>query len=624
MNKKSLLFVVVASLMTMSAGAQLKKSDVAIPSKHLQSITQKTPVVTEQEMLMYNPGTPVEVRAEAPATSQPYYRRPAGAFFSPLIAVNDCGFYSFWDTYFLLVKPCSDYTYHPEEADNYFIEWDFYTRGDFYRIDDRDLTIMYDLGDEELPIMWFFSLDSILCGSYQYPDLNWSEFQPNVMIHPDINRAEMGGDDIEYLLSSKTMINGGRDGNTDGLFSRYYGAKPWGDNQYGWWFGKNASHVDGMAMAFEKPQHPYLLKNVYLQAYTDMVTAPVKMTCKVYRLDEIPDYVNDNMTSAYLPDEPGTLVCTGEAIVTPTTAADKNGLIKFTLYGLDGDDPEMIYEYNPTIDYPILVCVDGYNDEGMEDLVEFSAFCCIDDQTDEGYGELCYLKEGIFEVSLDENGDTIYDENGDPERHFTGEYIWRGLNNRFMARDDEDWPEKRATMMTGLTLFISVENPYFVYNYAIEDGEYTFPAEGGEFKKTYEYCDTTIIVDCIEFFSYTASEDWEVTWNGSDALPDWLEIELEDEMEDGEFTGIVRAYVTAAPLPAGEEYRSAVIRFGVSGYYIDYKFSQGQSGIDEQLINSDAVPVGYYDVTGRQLSGLQQGINIVKMSDGTARKLFQK
>ena len=48
------------------------------------------------------------------------------------------------------------------------------------------------------------------------------------------------------------------------------------------------------------------------------------------------------------------------------------------------------------------------------------------------------------------------------------------------------------------------------------------------------------------------------------------------------------------------------------------------NGLEEELVNTDAVPVGYYDVTGRQLSGLQQGINIVKMSDGSARKVYNK
>lgn len=48
-------------------------------------------------------------------------------------------------------------------------------------------------------------------------------------------------------------------------------------------------------------------------------------------------------------------------------------------------------------------------------------------------------------------------------------------------------------------------------------------------------------------------------------------------------------------------------------------------GIDEQLMNNqDVVPVEYYDIMGRQHDSLQQGINIVKMSDGTARKVLVK
>lgn len=47
-------------------------------------------------------------------------------------------------------------------------------------------------------------------------------------------------------------------------------------------------------------------------------------------------------------------------------------------------------------------------------------------------------------------------------------------------------------------------------------------------------------------------------------------------------------------------------------------------GIDEMVNNKDIVPVEYYDIMGRQHDSLQQGINIVKMSDGTARKVLVK
>ena len=275
-----------------------------------------------------------------------------------------------------------------------------------------------------------------------------------------------------------------------------------------------------------------------------------------------------------MPLEPGELIVTGEATVTPTTGEANNGLIKFTLYAQDDIDPSLTYEYHPTVDYPIMICIDGYNDPGMEDLVEFSAFICTDDQVDEGYGELCYLKQGIYEYEINENGDTVTDEDGNPVQFFTGEYRWRGLNNYFSGGT--------LGMKTGLSIFIGTENPYLTFVHGLEDGEYTFPDEGGFMTKTFEYSDGSVYTtESIEFLSSVPGEDGDMwmTWNGSEELPDWLEINLVDDYgEDGEFTGYVTAEVTATPLPEGTDYREAVIRFEISGDYKDYKFMQGVNG----------------------------------------------
>ncbi|MBO4803572.1 MAG: Omp28-related outer membrane protein [Muribaculaceae bacterium] len=48
------------------------------------------------------------------------------------------------------------------------------------------------------------------------------------------------------------------------------------------------------------------------------------------------------------------------------------------------------------------------------------------------------------------------------------------------------------------------------------------------------------------------------------------------------------------------------------------------NGVEEIEIDPNAVPVEYYDITGRQYESLQPGINIVKMSDGTTRKMLVK
>jgi hypothetical protein len=71
---------------------------------------------------------------------------------------------------------------------------------------------------------------------------------------------------------------------------------------------------------------------------------------------------------------------------------------------------------------------------------------------------------------------------------------------------------------------------------------------------------------------------------------------------------------------------------GASGVYTDMKVNNAESvrliseegGIEEILNEGDAVPVAYYDMMGRQHDNLQQGVNIVKMSDGTARKVLVK
>ena len=54
-----------------------------------------------------------------------------------------------------------------------------------------------------------------------------------------------------------------------------------------------------------------------------------------------------------------------------------------------------------------------------------------------------------------------------------------------------------------------------------------------------------------------------------------------------------------------------------------FKFSISDD-VDEIVTDPNAVPVEYYDVTGRRLEGPQQGINIVRMSDGTAKKVLVK
>ena len=274
-------------------------------------------------------------------------------------------------------------------------------------------------------------------------------------------------------------------------------------------------------------------------------------------------------------------------------------MIVFTLYG---EEDGLEYEITPTIEDAIIITIDGYNDEGMENLANFSALISADTEVDEGYGELAYMKEGIYEIEYNEQGDTIFDEDGNPKTYFTGEYRWRGMNNRFSGGT--------LKMMSGFTVFIGVEHPFITFNSPLEDGEYTFPREGGKLVKNFEYSDGVVTTEGIEFFSSTPSVDGDLwmTWNGEEELPDWLEIELIDDYdENGDFSGLVTADVTAAPLPEGMDYREAVIRFEIPGDYIDYKFMQGNQVVPiypEGDVNGDG-EVNIADVNG--VIGVIQG-----------------
>ena len=582
MNKNSFLLI-LASLMVMSASAQTRSLNAGtVPERSLEFTTVR-PQARVQQMQMCEPGTTVAwAPRQADAGADVWYRRPAGAF-PANFAIEDGVMLGLFNSPFFSVKPFSDYTFngYTDGLDpDAYCWWE----NVYGPVDGKDLTTMWEYEAASLPI--FHAGDySVTAPGHGYRAVGSS----SILSMP--STVDAWGYDL--LKSSRSF-----DPDDSGYLITYYsGAEPFKDNKYGWWFGKNGYHnlasppyfVDGIAQAFEKPEHPYLLKQAVL--YCGLLTvAPnteVEMHCSIYKLDRIPDYNDD--TSAILPDEPGELIAQGRAIVTPKTYNETGGLVSFDFYEQENGSEHQVF---PTIESAILVVIDGYNE--MDNLTDFSAMINASTSGDEGFGELAYIKFGR------------------PNEDGGIDYVWRGLDNFFNG----------PHMRTGLTIFLTTELPFLTFNAFNEDGYYEFPKEGGLMEKVID----EIVFRSIEFFSWVPSADgaWEITCDGGD-IPDWLSIELTDDNDDGEFTGVVTAEVVAAPLPAGVSYRKAVVRFGFPGAYVDYTFSQCVNvGIDEQLDNQDAVVVGYYDIMGRQLPDMQPGLNIVKMSDGTARKVIQK
>lgn len=567
MNKKFLLFIVVACLMVVSAGAQSRKSDAA-RSLQRPTLSRVNPQgdASVQEL---QERTPVAAPARDNSPLKPFYRRPAGAFYCSQIAINGVGWY-FLNHEFALFKPYAEYTFYGsvQNADgNTDVAWDAYRAPDYIEAVDHEwvLKMAYDMSIEPMPI--FYATD----GPLDDPQSDWYSYQmPHYSRHSggvveDERYAEVWAvpnpdavftdedESVDFLLSSKTTCTGGRNNDLNYSWIKYSSVFPIVQENP---FGKNTKHIDGMAQAFERPEHPYLLKKVYFWINSIECDAPVSLICKVYRLEDIPPYKDEGC--AVLPEAPGELIAIGEGIVDQMTQEEKNGFVEFELFGFDEDSPELIYEMDPTIDYPILVVIEGYNDPAAADLVDFSALICADTHEDEGYGELAYLKT------------PVNDEDG----NFTGEYEWTGLNHYI----------NNAEMKTALSIFIVADQPFITFNYKEEDGEYVFPPEGGLMEK--HFGDSTTC--SIEFYSLTPSADdgWTVTCRGEE-IPEWLDIELIDGDDFGEFNNLVTAKVVAEPIPEGVSYREAVVRFEIPGAYINYKFIQDGGYLPNPCIDED-------------------------------------
>lgn len=55
---------------------------------------------------------------------------------------------------------------------------------------------------------------------------------------------------------------------------------------------------------------------------------------------------------------------------------------------------------------------------------------------------------------------------------------------------------------------------------------------------------------------------------------------------------------------------------------LDKVFSYATLGVDDALADDDAAPVAVYDIHGRRMAAPTQGLNIIRYSDGTTRKVF--
>lgn len=598
---KQLFLFCLMALMLMPVNGQTMK--LATP-KHSAPLTKMMQQPQCQEMKMREPGTAVLQAPRRAGAAQVYYKRPAGAFPGFLAmetGTHDLlGYYQFTA---LQIAPYVPYTYRGVATgtlgDPRFT-WQVPYLNIFTNVDDvldasgqQDVTVSYGAMFVDAPTMEV--TDDLDTYTYQLStNINGDGIQPvGVMPWPDW--GQVVDDNIELLKSSTNFsyITDANDSESTFPFTFYSGMTPYSNNDYGYWFGKNGGnngvHIDGIAQAFERPEHPYLLKEVVLYAYKLNVTSNVEMKCKIYRIDDIPAY-NDT-SSVVLPEQPGELIAMGSAQLTAGAGDDLVGnLVVFTPYTpVDGDwslpDPSPL-----TIDDAIMVVIDGYNDPEMSALTEFSALVGKETHLDDGYGERAYLKVG----------------RDDDQGNFDGTYQWCGLNNFFRSGE----------MKTGLSIFLNTELPFLDNSDTSDNGEFTFPASGGVMTHTVtDDNGETVTLDGIRFISWQPYNggEWSITCDGEEP-PTWLDFEFTDGSTDGEFDYLVNAKVTAQPLEAGTDYREATVRFAIPGTYMDYKFIQTRQGGEDPDTIQEVTPMPVIEV-----EQTDEAVTISATGSGTIR-----
>ncbi len=306
----------------------------------------------------------------------------------------------------------------------------------------------------------------------------------------------------------------------------------------GYWFGRNASGYNGMAVYVEAPTHRYALRQIGIDATFSLQNkeAVVEIPVEVYSVAE---HSADTLVF-------GDLLASGVAVIDSLTSSDTQLNVPLVTLDEDGIESEVVLDINQAI----AVVVKGYDNPDLKDFYMY----CSTDICDEGYGELGYI------LHCDADG-TIANTFG------LSDFFTSSLGN------------------TAPSILLDVEFPMIDVNFDEETGEYNFPVEGGKLMRDYVVSGQTYTdQEGIYFVSRNhASDEWII-----DEQPEWLTIELQDgQGEDGYYNNIVIANVTCQALPEGTTYREANVRFHYAGAEYIYKFSQGEKGDDPDPIQGD-------------------------------------
>ena len=579
---KKILLLAVALLAVTAGNAQMKRSGKALNVNAPVTTELQKPKATVAEaqindrVMMADRGPKVLAPKD---NVKAWYNRPAGVFYFRHV-VMDGAYVGVYPFYTVLMKPYSEYTWAnaSEGAESYLWQWETYFQDeneqwyqDFAESTDENLVTYYSMEFDTIPILTASGRDGSNVYSLYNNKNTVSALGTKTTTYgsyvASVATAQQSFGDDERLFGC-SHFTGIRNTTEEYSGTYYRGATPHGDNQYGWWFGKNDTGIDAICQLYEQPEHPYALKSVAVDAAeVEVPDEGGHLTMNIYKLNaEQPQYLADQ--PAMLDEADLELISTNTVEVDTTLAAD--GFIIFPIIDYDEGLP---FETSLHVNFPILIEITGFNgahhvEDGVlvtedTDILNFSGVITTDN-IPEGFGECAFLKYYNWRVrtGTDASGNPVFEYLDEPY------YTYEGLCNFFTDGAD---------MMQGFEIYVEVEYPFLVFNYNAEDGEYEFPVEGGSFSKTFGTFET----DAISIYSWEPSDVWTIMTPEGEDVPDWLTLEptdiyeMDEESGEEEFTGLVDVSAVAEPLPEGMSGRECTVLFTYPGAELTYHFIQG-------------------------------------------------
>ncbi|MBQ0070227.1 MAG: hypothetical protein KBT09_10855, partial [Bacteroidales bacterium] len=436
------LFLAATMFLTLTTTAQTK-SEMANNARMSMPQTMFGQVVAEAEAShLHTVGEAKGQLKVAPKTNvKAWYNRPAGTMWQTFIT-ND-GQVAFQACYapYLQVNPWRNYTFESSSTDATSQEWKFYHRRKITTHTTPSVDDQWGCQTDTIPVLTAYGAS----GSSVYTPAGYNgstKYASFINGYSNYVGQYKPGYTQHFWSSPKYFgSNSNRDGS---IKSGAYTSKVNDETGQpaGRLMGKNSVNLNGMAIAAEAPVAPYVINRVGLRYQNLLIAqdATVPITATIYKLDAVPAYNSDG--SPVVMAEPSEVLATATVNVNAAWLSTQREQYKGTDGSYTGILPIVLSE-PLEVNSAILVCVEGYNVEAVND--NFTSVYSAD-YYDEGHGEIGYLK------TLD---------------YYTGQPIFVGMCGGFL----------NSTYHTAPAVLLDLERRFLEFNKTEETGHWNAPAE---------------------------------------------------------------------------------------------------------------------------------------------------